>query len=109
MSRADRRVFSIPAGTGFLDALAEGVIAETGGDPLALSGYRILLPTRRACRALQEAFLRLSGGRPLLLPRLEPLAIRACTRALSLSLDSLAELDAIHLNCAARSPADCHR
>jgi len=73
MSRADRRVFSIPAGTGFLDALAEGVLAETAGDPLTLSGYRILLPTRRACRALQEAFLRLSGGKPLLLPRLEPL------------------------------------
>ena len=42
MSRADRRVFNIPAGTGFLDALAEGVLAETGGDPFAGSpfGYR---------------------------------------------------------------------
>ena len=58
MSPAERHVYSIPAGIGFLDALAAGLLAETSGDPLALAGYRILLPTRRACRALQEAFLR---------------------------------------------------
>src|SRR6185312_7572183 len=34
--------------------------------------YTILLPTRRAVRALTEAFLRGSGGRALLLPRLVP-------------------------------------
>ena len=50
-----------------------GCSTETAADPLALSAYRVLLPTRRACRALQETFLRLSEGRPLLLPRLEPL------------------------------------
>ncbi len=33
----------------------------------------ILLPTRRAARALAEAFLRVSGGRPLLLPRITAL------------------------------------
>jgi ATP-dependent helicase/nuclease subunit B len=73
VSGAGRRLFSIPAGIGFLDALAAGLLAETAGDPLALAGYRVLLPTRRACRALQETFLRLSQGRPLLLPRLQPL------------------------------------
>ncbi len=73
MGRGQRRVFTIPAGIGFVDALAARLLAETAGDPLALSGYRVLLPTRRACRALQEAFLRRSEGRPLLLPRLEPL------------------------------------
>ena len=73
MSRADRRVYNIPAGVGFLDALAEVVLRETAGDPLTLASYRILLPTRRACRSLQESFLRLADGKPLLLPRLEPL------------------------------------
>ena len=73
MSSAERRVYTIPAGVGFLEALAAGLLAETSGDPLALAGYRILLPTRRACRALQEAFLRRSDGQPLLLPRLQPL------------------------------------
>jgi ATP-dependent helicase/nuclease subunit B len=33
----------------------------------------ILVPTRRAARALAEAFLRASGGRPLLLPRITAL------------------------------------
>jgi len=71
--RAERHVFTIPAATGFLDALAEGLLKEASGDPLRLAGYRILLPTRRSCRALQEAFLRRSNGHPLLLPRLQPL------------------------------------
>ena len=72
-ARGERHVFTIPAGIGFLDALAGGLLAETAGDPLILAGYRILLPTRRSCRALQEAFLRRSDGQPLLLPRLQPL------------------------------------
>ncbi len=73
MSRSARHVFTIPPATGFLDALAEGLLKEAAGDPLTLAGYRILLPTRRSCRALQEAFLRHGEGHPLLLPRLQPL------------------------------------
>jgi len=67
------RLFTIPPGVSFVDALAAGLLAETSGDPLALAHYTILLPTRRARRALDEAFLRQSDGRPLLLPRTLPL------------------------------------
>jgi ATP-dependent helicase/nuclease subunit B len=73
---ADRaaRLFTIPAGVSFVDALAATLLREAGDDPLALARYTILLPTRRARRALDEAFLRRSpGGRPLLLPRTLPL------------------------------------
>jgi ATP-dependent helicase/nuclease subunit B len=73
LSRAQPQVFTISAGIGFVDALAARLLGECAGDPLVLSRYRVLLPTRRACRALQDAFLRQSDGRPLLLPRLEPL------------------------------------
>ena len=66
-------VFSIPAGESFVDALAGRLLKETAGDPIGLADMLILLPTRRACRALQEGFLRASEGRPLLLPRLQPL------------------------------------
>ncbi|MDZ4735496.1 MAG: double-strand break repair protein AddB [Rhodospirillaceae bacterium] len=66
-------IFTIPAGVSFVDALAAGLIDETGGDPIALARYRILLPTRRGCRSLRDAFLRASDGRPMLLPRLVPL------------------------------------
>ena len=73
MSAASPSVFSIPPGESFVDALARGLLEETAGDPLALSSTLILLPTRRACRSLREAFLRRSGGKPLLLPRLRPI------------------------------------
>jgi ATP-dependent helicase/nuclease subunit B len=66
-------LFTIPPTVCFVDALARGLLARAGGDPLALARHTLLLPTRRACRALQEAFLRASDGRALLLPRLMPL------------------------------------
>lgn len=66
-------VFTIPPGESFVDALAGGLLAETADDPLSLASILILLPSRRSCRALREAFLRQSHGRPLLLPRMRPL------------------------------------
>jgi len=66
-------VFSIGIDRRFADELAAGVLAEYGGDPLKLADILILLPTRRSVRALREAFLRASEGKPTLLPRLAPL------------------------------------
>ena len=73
MSSARTGLYSIPAGTPFADALADGILAQTGGKPENLAEFRILLPTRRACRALRDAFLRCGNGAPMLLPRLMPL------------------------------------
>ncbi len=66
-------VYTIPAGLSFVDVLARGIMERAGDDPLSLARIQVLLPTRRACRSLREAFLRLSGGRPLLLPRMNPI------------------------------------
>jgi ATP-dependent helicase/nuclease subunit B len=66
-------LFTIPAGVPFLDTLAAEWLDRVGSEPLAVSRGLILLPTRRAARALAEAFLRASGGRPLLLPRITAL------------------------------------
>jgi ATP-dependent helicase/nuclease subunit B len=63
-------LFTIPPGVPFLDALAEGWLYERGGDPLSVANGLILTPTRRAARALAEAFLRVSSGAGLLLPRI---------------------------------------
>ncbi|MSO81323.1 MAG: double-strand break repair protein AddB [Alphaproteobacteria bacterium] len=71
--RSEPAVFTIPPHASFLDALAAGVLSRHGADPLALAELRVLLPTRRACRAFEQALLRAAGGRPLLLPRAEPL------------------------------------
>ena len=65
------RLFSIPTGQPFLPALARGILKFTGPGP-DLSNALILLPSRRAVRALREAFLAEADGRPLLLPRMMP-------------------------------------
>ncbi len=67
------QVFTISSGTSFVDALAAKMLADSGDDPLGLARCRVLLPTRRACRSLALAFLRLRGQRPLLLPRMTPI------------------------------------
>ncbi len=66
-------VFTIPPGVAFVDALAAGILDETGDDPSALLDYTILLPTRRACRSLRDAFLRAGDGKAMLLPTMRPL------------------------------------
>lgn len=66
-------VFTIPAGQSFVDALAAGLLRRYAESPDRLAAATVLLPTRRACRSLQAAFLRASGGAPLLLPRMLPL------------------------------------
>ena len=77
---------SLPAGAAFLDEIAQRWIGLHGDDPLARG--LILLPTRRAARALADAFLRASDGRPLLLPRITALgAIDEAPLALAGELD----------------------
>ena len=62
-------VYSVPAHRPFADALAEGLIARTGGDRLALARGLVLVPNNRAARAITDAFVRRAEG-GLLLPRL---------------------------------------
>ncbi len=78
---ASGAVFTVPSGQPFLHALAHAILngdlPRTGGakpQPLDLPAITILLPTRRAARGLQQAFLDISGERALLLPRIRPIA-----------------------------------
>ncbi len=66
-------VYTIAANLAFTDTLAAGLSQASEGGPLSLANTRILLPTRRSCRSLREAFLRQSGGKPVLLPRMTPI------------------------------------
>ena len=61
---------SIPLGVPFLDALAAWFLSRASADPLSAADGVLLLPTRRAARALTEAFLRQTDGQPILLPRI---------------------------------------
>ena len=78
MSERAPTLYTVPPHVSFVDALASGLLAGRPipldrDDPLALSRLTILLPTRRACRALRLAFLRAAPGQALLLPRIRPL------------------------------------
>lgn len=80
-AEASANVFNVGAGQSFLRTLAAALLAgdlpRRGGgkpSPLTLSSYTLLLPTRRATRALQDAFLAVSGGRAMLLPKIRPIA-----------------------------------
>lgn len=68
------KIFTIPAGASFAEALARGMISrlKAADDPLALSRATVYLPTRRATRTLADAFARVLGGAALL-PDIRPL------------------------------------
>ena len=67
-----KNIYTVPAGTAFADAIAATLLECHGRVPEALAEVAILVPTRRAVRALEEGFRRQAGERALLLP-----AIRA--------------------------------
>ena len=85
------RVYTIPGGFSFVDELATGILDRFGTDPIVLAGLTVLLPTRRACRSLREAFLRQTHGQPLLLPAMAPLG-DLDAEELGLSLEELPAL-----------------
>ncbi|MEM7729262.1 MAG: PD-(D/E)XK nuclease family protein [Pseudomonadota bacterium] len=67
-------IYNMPSGVPFLRSLAHGLHARFGD---ALQDGLVLLPTRRAARALEFAFVQQAAERGLsaaLLPRLRPLA-----------------------------------
>jgi ATP-dependent helicase/nuclease subunit B len=77
MLTTDSRVFSIPASAPFLptliSALADGRLVAgfpAKGDPLALAGATLYLPTRRACRLARNVFLDMLAGDAAILPRI---------------------------------------
>jgi ATP-dependent helicase/nuclease subunit B len=78
---APARVYTLSPGGPFLAGIAEallrGDLPRPGGRPpstLELADITVLLPTRRAVRAAQDAFLKASRGKALLLPKLRPIA-----------------------------------
>jgi ATP-dependent helicase/nuclease subunit B len=68
------RWLTIPAHRPFLDDLAAALWRELSlGGPEALADALILLPTRRAARALADSFLKAAGARAAILPQIRVL------------------------------------
>ncbi len=66
-----KNCFNLPSDGGFLRSLAGFVLQSYSTAKYAK--ILILLPNRRSCRALRDAFLDCTGGKPLLLPRIQPI------------------------------------
>ena len=72
MSGGPHGLFTIAPGRAFLGDLAAGLVHRFGapGDPLALAGVTVFLPTRRAARTLAEKLTEASGLDAIVLPRI---------------------------------------
>ena len=79
MAGPGRRLFTIPAGAPFLPTLADAILdgrlapLPAAADPLALADVTILLPTRRAVRALRELLVDRLGGDAAIHPVIRPI------------------------------------
>ncbi len=76
--RSGPRVFTIPPGVPFLDALADALLSGRlvtydRADPLALAGVTVLLPTRRAVRAFRDVLIGHLPGDAAILPAIRPI------------------------------------
>ena len=65
-------VYSIDAGLPFAEQVARGLLALSD-TPEQLARGLVLVPSRRSAQALQAAFLSVSGGQAMLLPRMVPI------------------------------------
>lgn len=83
-------VFTIPAHRAFADALAAGLLAQYGREPLGLARGIVLVPTNRAARSISDAFVR-RAETGLLLPRLVPLGDLELGEKLGSALEPISE------------------
>ncbi|NNC71931.1 MAG: double-strand break repair protein AddB, partial [Sphingomonadaceae bacterium] len=82
-------VYTIPPHRAFADALAAGLLAQHKG-PLGLARGIVLVPTNRAARAIQDAFVRRAEP-GLLLPRLVAIGDPEIDETLGSALDPIGE------------------
>ncbi len=64
-------IYNISASNCFIDTLASKLLDDYKQDILSLSKVAIFLPNHRACRSLSNAFVKLQGMNPTLLPQIK--------------------------------------
>ena len=68
-----QKIYNISADKSFVDVLAQKFLAEYAQNPSALADVLFLLPNRRACQSLTDAFVRQNGLVPTILPQIKPI------------------------------------
>lgn len=64
------KIFNVSSSNCFVEVLAQKLLGDYKDDLLELSNVLILLPNRRAQRTLSDAFVKLKGMAPTLLPQM---------------------------------------
>ena len=64
------KIFNVSSSNCFVEILAEKLLNDYQNNILELSKVLILLPNRRAQRSLSDAFVKLNGMTPTLLPQM---------------------------------------
>lgn len=67
-------IFNIAQSCSLVDVLAKKVSRIYADNPLELANVLFLLPNRRACVSLRDAFVRDNGLKPSILPQIVPIA-----------------------------------
>lgn len=73
MKTAEKQIYTIDAGRPFAQLIAEQLLHDYKNNQHGLTDVTLLLPTRRACRNVQNIFLQITKGKPLLLPKIQPM------------------------------------
>ena len=55
------------------ECLVDIILEKAGNNPLEMAKIQVVLPTRRACKTVKDAFLQKSKEKSLLLPQLMPI------------------------------------
>lgn len=69
-----KNIYNIRSSCSFWDTLAQIYLDKYKTDALNLASVLFLVPNRRACQALTNAFIRIQGMQPTILPKIVPLA-----------------------------------
>lgn len=69
-----KNIYNIRFTTPFWDTLANIYLSKYGSNSLELASILFLVPNRRACKSLSDAFIRLQGLNPVILPKIIPIA-----------------------------------
>lgn len=67
------KIYNINAGESFVDVLARRYLEKFAYRPAELANVLFLLPNRRACQSLADAFVRQHNLQPTILPQIKPI------------------------------------
>lgn len=67
------KIYNVSSGESFVDVLARRYLEKFAANPTDLVNVLFLLPNRRACQSLADAFVRQHKLKPTMLPQIKPI------------------------------------